>query len=63
MHVIDLEKHKYDGANITGFQIIDPGKAEITNAIGDWVYGEMRHGRTLELTEKSLKVHYANHHN
>lgn len=59
MPVINLEPFKYSGANITGFQLIDPARQEVSNVISDWIHGELRHGKVLNLTEKSLQVRYS----
>ena len=56
VHVVNLERFKFTGANITGLQLIDSERAEVVDTIADWIYGEMRYGRTLELTEKTLTV-------
>ena len=56
MHLVNLDKFKFSGVNITGVQLIDPGRLETSNAVAEWVYGEQRFGKTLELSESTLPV-------
>lgn len=52
---MDLEEFKYGGTNITAFRLLDPEKPEIQNTIQEWIYGEQRYGRQLNLGQ-GLKV-------
>ena len=56
MNTINFEPFKYLGTNITGLRMIDPTQSETINTVGDWVYGELRFGRNLDLTENTLTV-------
>ena len=56
MNTLDFEPFKHYGTNITGFRMTDPLQTETINTIGDWVYGELRYGRSLDLTENTLTV-------
>ena len=56
MNTIDFEPFKYLGTNITGMRMVDPMQSETINTIGDWVYGELRFGRNLDLNENSISV-------
>ncbi|KAK2714937.1 glutamate receptor ionotropic, kainate 2-like isoform X3 [Artemia franciscana] len=56
LQTVDLAEFRDSGVNITGYSIIDPTKSEVANAVSDWVFGELRYGRALDLTEKKLTV-------
>lgn len=56
MGTINFEPYKYLGTNITGFRMIDPSQSDVINTIGDWVHGELRYGRNLDLDENTLPV-------
>ena len=56
VHMVNMEPFKFSGANITGIQLVEPHRSQVVDIVADWVYGEMRYGRTLDLTEKSLPV-------
>ncbi|XP_044738243.1 glutamate receptor ionotropic, kainate 2 isoform X2 [Chrysoperla carnea] len=49
LHSVDLEEFKYGGTNITAFRLVDPEKPEIQKVVRDWIYGEARYGRKLDL--------------
>ena len=56
IHTINLEEFKYGGTNITAFRLVDPENVEVQNAINNWVTGESRLGKKLDLkTQVSLK--------
>jgi len=59
MNTINFEPFKYLGTNITGLRMIDPTQSETINTVGDWVYGELRFGRNLDLTENTLTLETA----
>jgi len=59
MNTLDFEPFKHYGTNITGFRMTDPLQTETINTIGDWVYGELRYGRSLDLTENTLTLETA----
>jgi hypothetical protein len=56
IHLVNFDKVKYTGANITGVQLVDMTNTETANIVANWVYGEMRYGKNLDLTEKTLRV-------
>ncbi|XP_044006778.1 glutamate receptor ionotropic, kainate 2 isoform X4 [Aphidius gifuensis] len=49
LHSVDLEEFKYGGTNITAFRLLDPEKPEIQNTVQEWIYGEQRYGRQLDM--------------
>ncbi|GBP84886.1 Glutamate receptor ionotropic, kainate 2 [Eumeta japonica] len=55
LHSVDLEEFKYGGTNITAFRLLDPERADVQRVIRDWVYGEARLGRKLQLGHSSSK--------
>lgn len=46
---MDLEEFKYGGTNITALRLVDPEKPELQRIVRDWVSGEQRLGRKLDL--------------
>ncbi len=56
VHLVNFDKVKYTGANITGVQLVDMTNTETADIGANWVYGEMRNGKNLNLTEKTLRV-------
>lgn len=56
MHNVDLEEFKYGGTNITAFRLLDPEKPEIQNTVQEWIYGEQRYGRQLDMGQGLSKV-------
>lgn len=46
---MDLEEFKYGGTNITALRLVDPEKPELQRIVRDWVSGEQRLGRKLNL--------------
>lgn len=58
LHSVDLDEFKYGGTNITAFRLLDPEKPEIQRVVKDWVYGEARLGRKLQLGPTSVKVNF-----
>lgn len=57
LHTVDLDEFKYGGTNITAFRLVDPEKPELQKVVKDWVYGELRYGRKLDVGTSS-KVRY-----
>ncbi|KAL0275564.1 UNVERIFIED_CONTAM: hypothetical protein PYX00_003378 [Menopon gallinae] len=53
LHTVDLEEFKYGGTNITAFRLVDPEKPELQKVVQDWIYGEMRYGRKLDVGSSS----------
>lgn len=53
---MDLEEFKYGGTNITAFRLVDPEKPEVQQAVKDWIQGEARHGRKLDMDAAKVKV-------
>ncbi|XP_011304733.1 glutamate receptor ionotropic, kainate 2 isoform X6 [Fopius arisanus] len=51
LHSVDLEEFKYGGTNITAFRLLDPEKPEIQNTVQEWIFGEQRYGRQLQLAQ------------
>ncbi|PNF30867.1 Glutamate receptor ionotropic, kainate 2 [Cryptotermes secundus] len=49
LHSVDLEEFKYGGTNITALRLVDPEKPELQKVVRNWVYGELRYGRKLDL--------------
>ncbi|XP_011691570.1 PREDICTED: glutamate receptor ionotropic, kainate 2-like [Wasmannia auropunctata] len=55
LHTVDLEEFKHGGTNITAFRLVDPEKPEIQKVIQDWIYGEKRYNRELDMGQNSNK--------
>lgn len=53
LHTVDLDEFKYGGTNITAFRLVDPEKPELQKVVKDWVYGELRYGRKLDVGTSS----------
>ncbi|KAI4498717.1 hypothetical protein M0802_006184 [Mischocyttarus mexicanus] len=56
LHSVDLEEFKHGGTNITAFRLVDPEKPEIQRVVQDWIYGEKRYNRELDMGQTSNKV-------
>ncbi|XP_076391789.1 kainate-type ionotropic glutamate receptor subunit 1D isoform X8 [Megachile rotundata] len=56
LHSVDLEEFKHGGTNITAFRLVDPEKPEIQKVVQDWIYGEKRYNRELDMGQSSNKV-------
>nr|QHN69189.1 ionotropic receptor 8 [Sirex nitobei] len=59
LHSVDLEEFKYGGTNITAFRLVDPEKPEIQRVVRDWIYGEQRYGRKLDMGQSTNKTETA----
>ncbi|XP_034252804.1 glutamate receptor ionotropic, kainate 2-like isoform X2 [Thrips palmi] len=59
LHSVDLEEFKYGGTNITAFRLVDPEKPEVQQAVKDWIQGEARHGRKLDMDAAKVKTETA----
>ncbi|XP_076391786.1 kainate-type ionotropic glutamate receptor subunit 1D isoform X3 [Megachile rotundata] len=55
LHSVDLEEFKHGGTNITAFRLVDPEKPEIQKVVQDWIYGEKRYNRELDMGQSSNK--------
>ncbi|RZF32680.1 hypothetical protein LSTR_LSTR004108 [Laodelphax striatellus] len=53
LHSVDLEEFKYGGTNITAFRLVDPEKPELQRVVRDWINGEQKLGRKLDLITHS----------
>lgn len=58
LHTVDLEEFRHGGTNITAFRLVDPEKPEIQKVIQDWIYGEKRYNRELDMGQNSNKVRH-----
>lgn len=56
LHSVDLEEFKHGGTNITAFRLVDPEKQDIQKVVQDWIYGEKRYNRELDMGQSSNKV-------
>ncbi|XP_024943087.1 glutamate receptor ionotropic, kainate 2 isoform X6 [Cephus cinctus] len=59
LHSVDLEEFKYGGTNITAFRLVDSEKPEIQTVVRDWIYGEQRYGRKLDMGQSTNKTETA----
>jgi hypothetical protein len=59
LHSVDLEEFKYGGTNITALRLVDPDDPELQKVVQNWVYGELRYGRKLDLPPP--RVSYLDH--
>ena len=57
--MVNLEEFKYSGTNVTAFRLLDPERDEVKQVVQDWIYGEMRYGRKLDLPTSGIKVNKA----
>nr|XP_053632783.1 glutamate receptor ionotropic, kainate 3-like [Cherax quadricarinatus] len=55
LHTVDLEDFRHGGTNVTALRIVDPENQLVQRVIQDWVFGELRYGRTLESHSSTLK--------
>ncbi|XP_043577546.1 glutamate receptor ionotropic, kainate 2 isoform X4 [Bombus pyrosoma] len=55
LHSVDLEEFKHGGTNITAFRLVDPEKQDIQKVVQDWIYGEKRYNRELDMGQSSNK--------
>ncbi|XP_076630842.1 kainate-type ionotropic glutamate receptor subunit 1D isoform X3 [Colletes latitarsis] len=55
LHSVDLEEFKHGGTNITAFRLVDPEKPEIQKVVQDWIFGEKRFNRELDMGQSSNK--------
>lgn len=62
LHGVDLEEFKYGGTNITAFRLVDPEKPEIQKVVRDWMYGESRFGRKMDMPSASVRVSMGFYH-
>jgi len=51
-----MEEFKYGRTNITSLRMVDPNSQEVQNVVQDWIFGEMRKGRVLQLTSHQVTV-------
>ncbi|PBC34948.1 Glutamate receptor, ionotropic kainate [Apis cerana cerana] len=56
LHSVDLEEFKHGGTNITAFRLVDPEKQDIQKVVQDWIYGEKRYNRELDMGQSSNKT-------
>jgi hypothetical protein len=56
LHSVDLEEFKYGGTNITALRLVDPEKPELQKVVRNWVYGELRYGRKLDLPPPRVRI-------
>ncbi|EZA54440.1 Glutamate receptor, ionotropic kainate, partial [Ooceraea biroi] len=56
LHTVDLEEFRHGGTNITAFRLVDPEKQEIQKVIQDWIYGEKRYNRELDMGQNNNKT-------
>ena len=45
---MELEDFKYGGTNITSLRIVDPDKPEVRKVVEQWMYGELKFGRSID---------------
>ncbi|XP_033212072.1 glutamate receptor ionotropic, kainate 2 isoform X2 [Belonocnema kinseyi] len=57
LHLVDLEEFKHGGTNITAFRLVDPEKTQ--KVVLDWIYGEQRYDRKLDLGQSKNKTETA----
>ena len=54
--MVNLDEFKYGGTNLTAFRLLDPDRIEIRKVVEDWIFGEMRYGRKLDVSSQGIKV-------
>ncbi|CAB3386125.1 Hypothetical predicted protein [Cloeon dipterum] len=59
LHIVDLEEFRYGRTNITSLRILDPTSQDVQNVVQDWIFGEMRRGRVLQLTASQVTTDVA----
>ncbi|XP_050700937.1 glutamate receptor ionotropic, kainate 2-like isoform X2 [Eriocheir sinensis] len=55
LHTVELEDFRHGGTNLTCLRLVDPENPLVQRVIQDWVFGELRYGRTVEAPTKSLQ--------
>ncbi|XP_042238473.1 glutamate receptor ionotropic, kainate 2-like isoform X3 [Homarus americanus] len=55
LHTVELEDFRHGGTNITALRIVDPENTLVQRVIQDWVFGELRYGRTIDAPTSTLK--------
>ncbi|XP_045135924.1 glutamate receptor ionotropic, kainate 2-like isoform X4 [Portunus trituberculatus] len=55
LHTVDLEDFRHGGTNITCLRLVDPDNPLVQRVIQDWVFGELRYGRTVDAPTTSLE--------
>lgn len=58
LHTVNLEEFRHGGTNITAFRLVDPNVTQ--SVVQDWIYGEQRYQRKLDLGQYSNKVCHKN---
>ena len=53
---MELEDFRHGGTNITCLRLVDPENPLVQRVIQDWVFGELRYGRTVDAPNSSLQV-------
>nr|XP_053638630.1 glutamate receptor ionotropic, kainate 1-like [Cherax quadricarinatus] len=56
LHTVDLEDFRHGGTNVTALRIVDPENPLVQRVIQDWVFGELRYGRTIASPISTLQV-------
>ena len=54
--MVNLDEFKYGGTNLTAFRLLDPDKPEVQQVVQDWIHGELRFGRKLDVAGQGVKV-------
>ncbi|KAK8740229.1 hypothetical protein OTU49_003112, partial [Cherax quadricarinatus] len=55
LHTVDLEDFRHGGTNVTALRIVDPENQLVQRVIQDWVFGELRYGRTIEAPTSTMR--------
>ena len=54
--MVNLDEFKYGGTNLTAFRLLDPDRPEVQKVVQDWIHGELRFGRKLDVAGQGIKV-------
>ncbi|XP_069951466.1 glutamate receptor ionotropic, kainate 2-like [Cherax quadricarinatus] len=55
LHTVNLDDFRHSGTNVTALRIVDPENPLVQRVIEDWVFGELRYGRTIEFSTSTLQ--------
>ncbi|XP_064105620.1 LOW QUALITY PROTEIN: glutamate receptor ionotropic, kainate 2-like [Macrobrachium nipponense] len=55
LHTVEVEDFRHGGTNITSMRIVDPENPLVQRVIHDWLFGQLRYGKSVEASAAELK--------
>ncbi|XP_068223506.1 glutamate receptor ionotropic, kainate 2-like [Palaemon carinicauda] len=55
LHTVEVEDFRHGGTNITSLRIVDPENPLVQRVIHDWLFGQLRYGKSVEAPASELK--------